>query len=144
MRTRYFALVYGIVFALVGIAGFIPALVTPPEAAYSLTVNAGHGLLFGLFPVNVLHNIVHLLFGVWGIAAYRSFPAARTYGRSVAIVYGILTIMGLIPGLNTIFGLIPLHGNDVWLHALLAIIAAYFGFARVDRVEETGYARRGV
>ena len=83
-----------------------------------------------LYPAFVLAILVHLLFGVWGIAAYRSFPAARTYGRSVAIVYGILTIMGLIPGLNTIFGLIPLHGNDVWLHALLAIIAAYFGWVQ--------------
>ena len=51
----------------------------------------------------------------WGIA----FPAV------------LLTVMGLIPGLNTTFGLIPIHGNDVWLHALIAIAAAYFGFAPV-------------
>ncbi len=137
MRTRYFALVYGILFALVGIAGFIPGLVTPPEAGVDLAVDAGHGRLLGLFPVNALHNVVHLFFGVWGIAAYRSFPAARVYARSVAVIYAVLAIMGLIPVLNTTFGLIPLYGHDIWLHLLLAAVAAYFGFARVESVENT-------
>ena len=41
--------------------------------------------------------------------------------------------MGLIPGLNTTFGLIPIFGNDVWLHALTALIAAYFGWGTRDR-----------
>jgi hypothetical protein len=45
-------------------------------------------------------------------------------------VYAIFAVMGLIPGLDTVFGLVPLHGNDVWLHALLAAGAAYFGFVR--------------
>ena len=40
--------------------------------------------------------------------------------------------MGLVPALrlDTTFGLVPLYGNDIWLHALLAIGAGYFGFAR--------------
>ena len=40
----------------------------------------------------------------------------------------MLSIAGLLPGLDTLFGLTPLFGNDVWLHALLALIAAYFGW----------------
>jgi hypothetical protein len=47
---------------------------------------------------------------------------------SLAVIFGVLTVMGLIPGLNTVFGLIPLFGHDIWLHALTAIAAAYFGF----------------
>lgn len=138
MKTRYFALVYGIVFAVVGIAGFIGGLVTSPHPDDpALAVNAGHGRLFGLFPINILHNLFHLAFGAWAIAAYRTFPAARTYARSVAVVYGVLTIMGLIPLLNTTFGLIPIHSHDVWLHLVLAAVAAYFGFAEVDRAERT-------
>ena len=137
MRTRYFSLVWGVAFLLVGIAGFIPGLVTAPTEAHNLSVTSGHGRLFGLFPVNVLHNIVHLLFGVWGIAAYRSFPAARTYARSVGVIYIAFAVMGLIPVLNTTFGLVPLHGHDVWLHLALGGIAAYFGFARADAVEDT-------
>ena len=130
-HVRYFALVYGIVFLLVGIAGFVPGLLAPPEEGRQLVVNTGFGRLFNLFPVNVLHNLVHVAFGVWGLAAYRTFSASRTYARAVAVIYGVLTVMGLIPVLATTFGLIPLYGHDVWLHALLALVAAYFGWASV-------------
>jgi hypothetical protein len=128
MTIRRFALIFGIVFLLVGIAGFIPGLVHTPVAGRDLAVDQGYGHLFGLFPVNVLHNLVHLAFGIWGIVAYRGLAAAVTYARVVAIAYGVLTIMGFIPVLNTLFGLVPLYGHDIWLHALLAIVAAYFGW----------------
>ena len=137
MRTRYFALVWGLGFLLFGVAGFIPG-VTPAEPPVEhLAVDAGHGRLLGLFPVNVLNNNVHLLFGVWGIASDRSFPAARTYARSVAVIYIMFAVMGLIPVLNTTFGLVPLYGHDVWLHLFLGGVAAYFGFARAADVEDT-------
>jgi hypothetical protein len=55
-----------------------------------------------------------------------------TYARSVAVVYGLLTVLGLIPAINDTFGLIPIGGNDIRLHALLAAVAAYFGFMRHD------------
>jgi hypothetical protein len=144
MATRYFALVLGIAFLLVGIMGFIPALLMQPAGMHEhdLTVTGpGHGYLLGLFHVNVLHNIVHLLFGVWGIFAYASFDASRIYARVVAISYALLTIMGLIPALNTVFGLVPIHGHDVWLHAVIALAAAYFGWATVPApraVTDTG------
>ena len=134
MQTRYFAFVLGVIFLLIGVMGFIPAFVQPPpaDATHNVTVHANHGYLLGLFPVNILHNLVHVLFGVWGVAAYFvGFSASRVYARGVAIIYGVLTIMGLIPGLNTTFGLIPIHGNDVWLHALIAAASAYFGWAPV-------------
>jgi hypothetical protein len=61
MATRYFALVGGIVYALVGIIGFFPAaLLPPPPGAPELTVDTLYGYLLGLFPVNVLHSLVHL------------------------------------------------------------------------------------
>src|SRR3954451_12035266 len=133
MSTRYFSLVLGIVFLLIGIAGFIPGLLQTPEHAADVQVTQSFGRLMGLFPVNALHNLVHIIFGIWGIAAYRSYSGARGYSKVVAIVYALLTIMGLIPGLNTTFGLIPLYGNDIWLHALIAIAAGYFGFVATDR-----------
>jgi hypothetical protein len=128
MSTRYFAMIYGIVFLVIGIAGFIPGLKTPPEVMVDLTVDTGFGRLLGIFPVNVLHNIVHVLFGIWGVAAYRSFSGARLYARAVTVVYAVLAILGFFPVVNTLFGLVPLYGNDIWLHAALAVIAAYFGF----------------
>lgn len=133
MSTRTFALIYGIVFLIVGVAGFIPGLVQDASPPAGLAVETGYGHLFGLFPVNVLHNLVHLAFGVWGIVAYRSLGAAVTYARGVAIIYAVLMVMGLIPTLNVMFGLAPLHSHDVWLHAVLALVAAYFGWMHRDR-----------
>lgn len=138
MTTRYFALVVGVVYVAIGILGFVPALRTPPPpAADQLAVTAGYGLLFGLFPVNVVHNTVHLGIGIWGIAAYATYPAARLFARGLAMIYGILAIMGFFPVLRTTFGLAPLFGHDIWLHALTAIVAAYFGFREPVAVERT-------
>lgn len=133
MNTRTFARIFGIVFLIVGLGGFIPGLTdhsaTPDPG---LTMTSGYGHELGMFPINILHNIVHLLFGVWGLAASRSYGGARGYFRAVAIIYALLTVMGLVDGLDTTFGLIPLYGGDVVLHALLAAVAAYFGFMNRD------------
>ncbi|WP_142848203.1 DUF4383 domain-containing protein [Telmatospirillum sp. J64-1] len=142
MATRYFALILGIVFLVVGIAGFIPALVTPPAPGDPpLALAAGHGRLFGLFPVNWVHNLIHLAFGIAGIACYRSLGAARNYSRITGIVYAALIIFGFIPVLHTTFGLAPLHGHDIWLHALIAAPALYFGFFHTERRHVTTTAR---
>ena len=50
------------------------------------------------------------------------------YARAVAVIYALLTVLGLLDATNTTFGLIPIYGNDVWLHAVLALVAAYFGW----------------
>lgn len=129
--VRYFALVLGVVYLAVGILGFFPAALQPPgPAAPSLVVDTGYGRLLGLFPVNVLHNLVHLGVGLWGLLAYRSLGGSVGFARGLAVFYGLLAIMGLIATLNTTFGLIPIFGHDVWLHALTALAAAYFGFMR--------------
>lgn len=128
MRIETFARIFGIVFLIVGIGGFIPG-VTQPHDHPGLVVEAASGMELGLFPVNVLHNLVHIAFGIWGLVAASSFAAARTYARVVAIAYAVLTVMGMIPASNTTFGLVPIYGHDIWLHALLAAVAAYFGFA---------------
>lgn len=134
MRIGSFAALYGIVFLLAGVAGFVPGL-SPEHVHPGVAVTGASRLALGLFPVNVLHNLVHILFGVWGLLAARSVAGSRFYARAVAVLYGVLTIAGLVPMLNTLFGLVPLYGNDVWLHALLAVVAAYFGFVHHDRVE---------
>lgn len=133
MNTRTMALIFGIVFLVIGAGGFIPGIndtTAVPKDGLTMTHGFGHEL--GLFPVNTLHNIVHLLFGLWGVLASRSYGGARTYFRAVAVIYGLLTVMGLVPGLDTTMGLVPIYGNDVWLHALLALVAAYFGWMNRD------------
>lgn len=129
MGARYFALISGIIYIAVGLFGFIPGMVaTPGTGGPDVVVNAGYGYLLSTFPVNVLHNLVHLAIGIWGVASYRSYIQSRNYCRGLAFFYGVLAIMGLLPVLNTTFGLIPIFGNDVWLHAITALIAAFFGF----------------
>jgi hypothetical protein len=126
---RRFALILGIVFLVVGIGGFIPGL-TQPHTHPDVMVTAGLGLLMGLFPVNVIHNLAHLIFGVWGLMASRSEGASRTYGKGVFVAYAVLTVMGLVSAmrLHTGFGFVPLYGHDIWLHAVLAAVGFYFGF----------------
>lgn len=131
MNTRYFALVAGIIYTIVGLMGLFGIGVMDHANMPDLVVTAQSGRLLGLFPVNVLHNLVHLVIGVWGLVAYRSFDGSRVYSKGLAIIYAILAVMGLFPVLKTTFGLIPINGNDVWLHALTAVVAAYFGWARV-------------
>ena len=131
MSTRMFALIFGIVFLLAGASGFIPGLLHPvPAGAPPLTVASGYGFILGLLPVNILHNLVHVLFGILGIAAYAGVFAPRVYAQIVAISYGLLVVLGLVPATNTLFGLVPIYGADVWLHLVLGLVAAYFGFMR--------------
>lgn len=135
MAIRYFAIAAGLVYVLIGLLGFVPGINVPgPPDAPDIAVDNFYGYLLGLFPVNILHNLVHLAIGAWGIWAYtKGIPGSRMFARGLAVVYGLLAVMGLIPVLNTTFGLIPIYGHDVWLHAGTALLAAYFGwFHRVD------------
>lgn len=127
MNARTFATVLGVVFLLAGVAGFFPSPI-PPDAP-PLTMEHGYGLALGLLPINTLHNIVHLLFGVLGLAAGRgAIMGARTYLQMVAVAYGLLVVLGLLPATHTTFGLIPIYGYDVWLHAAIAVLAGIVGF----------------
>jgi hypothetical protein len=108
--------VFGVVFLIVGILG----LVTTP---LSLTPE----LLLGLFPVNVLHNLVHLAFGGWGLVASSTVGRATAYCRIGGIAYLALAVIGLLT--PTGFGLVPLGGHDIWLHALLGAILTAAGFS---------------
>src|SRR5512133_2848317 len=103
MDARRFAMFLGVVFLLIGVLAFIPGVTRPdPPTAPTLTVHGpGEGYMFGLFRVNVLHNLVHILFGVLGLVMARNAAGGILYSRIVAVAYGLLTLMGLVPGLNT-------------------------------------------
>jgi hypothetical protein len=141
MRTRYFALVFGILYILAGAAGFVPGLLVHSPELPPISVDTLYGRVLGIFPVNVLHSLVHLALGIWGVLAWRRFDASRTYAQSLAVIYGVLTILGIIPMTNTLFGLVPLFGHDVWLHAGTALVAAYFGFVAERHGEPVGTVR---
>ncbi|NUU29463.1 DUF4383 domain-containing protein [Curtobacterium albidum] len=113
------ALVVGIVFLLVGIAGFVPGLISGDLGG------AGHGsmaMLLGIFQVSVLHNIVHLLFGVVGLLAANRATGSRMYLVIGGVVYFVLWVYGLFTA-GTMSGanFVPLNWADNWLHLVLAI-----------------------
>jgi hypothetical protein len=135
MNIRTFAMIVGVVFIIVGAGGFIPGLTTMGSMGAhdaDVKIMSMFGYELKLFPVNVLHDLVHLLFGVWAILAARSIAGSRMFFRALGIIYALLTVMGLVPALDTTFGLIPLYGNDVWLHAVLALVGIYFGWVHRD------------
>jgi|SRR5262245_4832374 len=141
MSTATFATILGIAYLGAGVLGLIPAaLMPPPTDAPPTHVTLLYGYLLGLFPVNVLHSAVHIAIGAWGLAAGRGMADPKVYARSLAMFYGALALIGLIPGMNTLFGLLPLHGHDVWLHAVTAAVAAYFGW-RVEAHMERRHVR---
>jgi hypothetical protein len=70
------------------------------------------------------------LVGLWGIAAFTSLSGAIVFNRIFAIVYTAGAILGVLPFTNTLFGITPLFGNNIWLNAVAAVIAFYYGFVK--------------
>jgi hypothetical protein len=114
------ALVVGAVFLLVGILGFVPGVTTH----YSDLSGAGHdsmAKLLGIFQVSILHNVVHLLFGVAGVLLSRSVPGARAYLIGGGAIYLVLWIYGLAVDETSSANFVPVNNADNWLHLVLAI-----------------------
>lgn len=127
--TRYFALFFGMIYVVIGIVGFIPGLHTmAPASAPHMDQTASYGYLLGLFPINALHNALHIVVGLAGIAAFPRFSLARAYCILVFLLFGLLTVMGFIPQLDTALGWVPLFSGDTWLHAATSISGAFFAF----------------
>jgi hypothetical protein len=120
------ALLFGVVFLVVGILGFIPGITTNYDEMEFAGTDSGAELL-GIFQVSILHNIAHLLFAV-GILAARTHANARTYLLGGSLIYSVLFIYGLFVGGGDDANFIPMNGADDVLHLLLAIafIGAYF------------------
>ena len=131
-RTRHplqlAATVVGAVFLLVGILGFIPGITTN----YDQLALAGHdsgALLLGVFQVSVLHNIVHLLFGVAGLALARTWSGARSYLLGGGAVYLVLWLYGLLIDKGTAANFVPVNTADDWLHLVLGLGMIGLGLA---------------
>jgi arginine exporter protein ArgO len=120
------ALVYGIVFLIVGLGGFIPGLTSNIESLQF----AGHeseAMLLGIFQVSILHNVVHLLYGVVGLIAARAFNASRQYLIWGGAVYAVLWIYGLLVPHDHSANFVPLNTADNWLHFVLAVTMIALG-----------------
>ncbi|SER76714.1 protein of unknown function [Lentzea xinjiangensis] len=133
------ALLFGVVFTLVGIAGFIPGLTTN----YDTLMFAGHhseAKLLGLFQVSILHNIVHLGFGIAGLVLARTVRGAYLYLVGGGVIYVVLWIYGLLIGMDSAANFVPLNTADNWLHLFLAIAMLGLGLA-LGRRAQPGHTR---
>ncbi|GAA2263362.1 DUF4383 domain-containing protein [Glycomyces scopariae] len=113
-------LVIAAVFTLVGVLGFVPGITT----GFDAMTFAGHhsdARLLGVFEVSVLHNAVHLLFGIVGFAMARTAGAAVAYLLTGGAIYFVLWLYGLLIDLDSAANFVPVNDADNWLHLGLAI-----------------------
>lgn len=125
----------GVAFLLVGVAGFVPGLTTNLYDGLEFAGSDGTSKLLGLFAVSVLHNIVHGLFGLAGLALAASPEGARTYLLGGGALYLVLFLLGIVGGGDWL----PTNRADDWLH--LALGAALIGAGGLATRATTGAAR---
>jgi len=114
------ALVFGIAFLGIGVLGFIPGITTN-LGDIEFAGEDSPSELFGIFQVSILHNIVHLLFGIAGIALSRAPDTARTYLLGAGVIYVVLFAYGLIVGSGDDANFVPVNTADDWLHLVLGV-----------------------
>ncbi|MEH1011923.1 DUF4383 domain-containing protein [Micromonospora sp. CPCC 206060] len=125
-RIQRAAAIVAATFVLVGLLGFVPGVTT----GYGDLGFAGHesgAKLLGVFQVSVLHNLVHLLFGLAGLALSRSVAGSRIYLAGGGAVYLALWLYGLVIDHSSAANFIPVNGADNWLHLGLGLAMLVLG-----------------
>jgi Domain of unknown function (DUF4383) len=138
LRTA--AAVVGAVFLLVGVLGFVPGI----TSSYGDLTFAGHNSeakLLGIFQVSILHNLVHVLFGVAGLAMSRRRDSARTYLVGGGVIYLVLWLYGLVVGQDSSANFVPVNTADDWLHFVLGLGMIGLGMVLGKRPETAGTVR---
>lgn len=133
------ALLVGVVFLLVGVLGFIPGITTDYDTM-KFAEHDSEAKLLGLFQVSVLHNIVHLLFGIAGVAMARAASTARNFLIGGGVIYLALWLYGLFIDHDSAANFIPLNTADNWLHFALGLAMIALGVL-LTRRPRTGAAR---
>jgi len=121
--VKTMAVLFGVVFLVVGALGFVPA-VTKDD------------MLLGIFHVNTAHNVVHLLSGVVALFCGMSgVGASKNYFRIFGVVYAAVAVLGFMnPGEHTmLLGLISNNTADTWLHVGIAAVSLILGFMPASR-----------
>jgi hypothetical protein len=115
--AKTLALLFGVVFLLIGILGFVPAL-------------APNEMLLNIFHVNAAHNVVHLLTGVVALlAGMAGVGAAKIFFKIFGVIYGLVAVLGFVVGDGLLLGLISNNMAVTWLHVVIAVVSLIIGFA---------------
>lgn len=118
--------VVGATFLLVGVLGFIPGIVTDYDTL-EFSGHESHAELLGIFQVSVLHNIVHLIFGVAGVLATRTGAAARGFLLGAGVIYLLLWVYGMVIDKADDANFVPVNAADDWLHFVLGLAMIALG-----------------
>ncbi|WP_251021208.1 DUF4383 domain-containing protein [Streptomyces sp. ISL-98] len=125
-RVQQAALLVGAVFLLVGVLGFIPGITTDYDTL-EFAEHDSEAELLGVFQVSVLHNIVHLLFGVAGVTMARAATTARMFLIGGGVIYLALWVYGLIIDHDSDANFVPVNTADDWLHFGLGLFMIILG-----------------
>ena len=116
MSLKQIGIIFGIIFVIVGVLGWIPAAMPG-------------GKLLGVFDVNTAHNYVHLATGVIAIICGASGEkAARVFFQVFGIIYGLVAVLGFYSGDQPLLGIVSNNTADSVLHVVIAVAALYLGF----------------
>jgi hypothetical protein len=87
-------------------------------------------MLLGIFHVDAVHNVVHILAGAVALWAAMSedAKASRMYFQVIGVVFAILALLGWFSGDNNVLGFLTNNMADAVLHTVIAVVALYYGF----------------
>ncbi|WP_372495165.1 DUF4383 domain-containing protein [Micromonospora phytophila] len=134
--VRRVAAAVAVLFLLIGLLGFVPGI-TSNFGELRFAGHQSEANLLGLFQVSVLHNLVHLLFGVAGLALARTVSGARAYLVGGGAIYLVLWLYGVVVEHDSGANFIPLNDADDWLHFFLGV-----GMIALGVLTTRGRARR--
>ncbi|MEU5906884.1 DUF4383 domain-containing protein [Micromonospora sp. NPDC047527] len=109
-----------VLFLLIAVLGFVPGI-TSGTADLRFAGHGSDAYLFGVFQVSVLHNLVHLLFGLAGLTLARTIIGARAFLVGGGAVYLVLWLYGLAVDHDTGANVLPVNDADDWLHLGLGV-----------------------
>ncbi|MFF5984942.1 DUF4383 domain-containing protein [Streptomyces olindensis] len=114
------AALVGLVFLLLGLLGFVPGITTDYDSMEFASHESGAELL-GVFQVSILHNLVHLAYGLAGLALARTAAGAYAYLMVGGAVYLVLWVYGLSVAHDSDANFVPVNTADDWLHFVLGV-----------------------
>src|SRR5215471_21171233 len=116
MSLKKIAVVFGVIFVIVGVLGWVPVL------------NPG-GKLLGLFDVNTAHDLVHLATGIIAIlVGMASDKASKTFFQVFGVIYALVAVLGFYSGDQPLLGIVANNSADSVLHVIIAVATLYLGF----------------